>query len=51
MLEQTIKRRLPELDGRLKAAKDAIAELETTNAELRNTAGSQAEALKRPARR
>src|SRR6476619_980136 len=35
-----------ELEGRLKAAKEAMAELEAANAELRNTAGSQAEALK-----
>ena len=46
MLEQTIRRRLPELEGRLKAAKEAMAELEAANAELRNTAGAQAEALK-----
>jgi hypothetical protein len=46
VLEQTIRRRLPELEGRLKAAKQAMAELEAANAELRNTAGSQAEALK-----
>jgi len=46
VLEQTIKKRLPDLDGRLKAAKDVIAELETTNAELRRTAESQAAALK-----
>ena len=46
VLEQTIRRRLPELEGRLKAAKEAMAELEAANAELRNTAGSQAEALK-----
>jgi hypothetical protein len=37
---------LPELEGRLKAAKGAMAELEAANAELRNTAGAQAEALK-----
>ena len=46
VLEQTIRRRLPELEGRLKAAKEAMAELEAANAELRNTADSQAEALK-----
>jgi predicted nucleic acid-binding Zn-ribbon protein len=46
VLEQTIRRRLPELDGRLRAAKEAMAELEAANTELRNTAGSQAEALK-----
>jgi predicted nucleic acid-binding Zn-ribbon protein len=46
VLEQTIRRRLPEVEGRLKAAKEAMAELEAANAELRNTAGAQAEALK-----
>ena len=46
VFEQTIRRRLPELEGRLKAAKEAMAELEAANSELRNTAGSQAEALK-----
>jgi hypothetical protein len=46
VLEQTIKKRLPDLDSRLKAAKDVIAELETTNAELRRTTESQASALK-----
>jgi len=46
VLEQTIKKRLPDLDGRLKAAKDVIAELETTNTELRRTTESQAAALK-----
>ena len=46
MLQQTIKRRLPDLDSRLKAAKKALAELESVNAELRNTVGSQSEALK-----
>lgn len=46
VLEQTIKKRLPDLDGRLKAAKDVIIELETTNAELRRTTESQAAALK-----
>ncbi|MGZ5850271.1 MAG: hypothetical protein ACXWJN_06765 [Methyloceanibacter sp.] len=46
VLEQTIKRRLPDLDARIKAAKEAIAELESANAELRNTVASQAEALK-----
>src|SRR3990172_6150047 len=46
VLEQTIQKRLPDLDGRLKAAKDVIAELETTNTELRRTMESQAAALK-----
>ena len=46
VLQQTIKRRLPDLDTRLKAAKRALLELETVNAELRNTVGSQSEALK-----
>lgn len=46
VLEQTIRRRLPELESRLKAAKDVIAELESANTELRNTVASQAEALK-----
>jgi predicted nucleic acid-binding Zn-ribbon protein len=46
VLEQTIRRRLPELEGRLKAAKEAMAELEAANGELRNTAAAQAEALK-----
>src|SRR4029079_7129427 len=46
VLEQTIRRRLPELEGRLKAAKEAMAELEAANNELRNTAGPQPEALK-----
>jgi hypothetical protein len=46
VLQQTIKRRLPDLDSRLKAAKKALAELEGVNAELRNTVGSQSEALK-----
>ena len=46
VLEQTIKKRLPDLDSRLKAAKDVIAELETTNTELRRTTESQAAALK-----
>lgn len=46
VLQQTIKRRLPDLDARLKAAKRALAELETVNAELRNTVASQSEALK-----
>ncbi len=46
VLEQTIKRRLPDLDARIKAAKEAIAELESANTELRNTVASQAEALK-----
>ena len=46
VLQQTIKRRLPDLDGRLKAAKKALAELETVNAELRTAIASQSEALK-----
>jgi uncharacterized phage infection (PIP) family protein YhgE len=46
VLQQTIKRRLPDLDNRLKAAKKALAELEAVNAELRNTVASQSEALK-----
>src|SRR3990170_501762 len=46
VLQQTIKRRLPDLDSRLKAAKKALAELESVNAELRATVTSQSEALK-----
>jgi hypothetical protein len=46
VLQQTIKRRLPDLDSRLKAAKKALAELEQVNAELRTTVASQGEALK-----
>jgi predicted nucleic acid-binding Zn-ribbon protein len=46
VLQQTIKRRLPDLDSRLKAAKKALAELESVNAELRTTIASQSEALK-----
>ncbi len=46
VLEQTIRRRLPELETSLKAAKQAMAEFEAANAELRNAASSQAEALK-----
>jgi len=46
VLQQTIKRRLPDLDARLKAAKKALADLETVNSELRNTVASQSEALK-----
>lgn len=46
VLEQTIRRRLPDLETRLKAAKDMIAELEAVNTELRNTVSSQSEALK-----
>jgi hypothetical protein len=46
VLQQTIKRRLPDLDARLKAAKKALTELETVNSELRNTVASQSEALK-----
>lgn len=46
VLEQTIRRRLPDLDSRLKTAKEVINELESANSELRNTVNSQAEALK-----
>src|SRR5262245_23404371 len=46
VLQQTIKRRLPDLDNRLKAAKKALAELESVNAELRTTIASQSDALK-----
>jgi hypothetical protein len=46
VLQQTIKRRLPDLDSRLKAAKKALTELESINAELRTTVASQSEALK-----
>ena len=46
VLQQTIKRRLPDLDTRLKAAKMALSELESVNAELRTTIASQSEALK-----
>jgi predicted nucleic acid-binding Zn-ribbon protein len=46
VLQQTIKRRLPDLDSRLKAAKKALAELESVNTELRTTVASQSEALK-----
>ncbi len=46
VLEQTIRRRLPDLETRLRAAKDVIAELEAVNTELRNTVSSQSEALK-----
>ena len=46
VLQQTIKRRLPDLDSRLKAAKKALAELESVNAELRATVASQSDALK-----
>jgi uncharacterized phage infection (PIP) family protein YhgE len=46
VLQQTIKRRLPDLDTRLKAAKKALAELESVNAELRTTIASQSDALK-----
>jgi hypothetical protein len=46
VLQQTIKRRLPDLDSRLKSAKKALAELESVNAELRTTVASQSEALK-----
>ena len=46
VLQQTIKRRLPDLDTRLKAAKKALAELEQVNGELRTTVASQSDALK-----
>ena len=46
VLQQTIKRRLPDLDNRLKAAKKALADLESVNAELRATVASQSDALK-----
>ncbi|WP_434019479.1 hypothetical protein [Methyloceanibacter sp.] len=46
VLEQTIKRRLPDLDSRLKTAKEVINELETANTELRNTVNAQADVLK-----
>jgi hypothetical protein len=46
VLEQTIRRRLPEMESRLKAACEAIASLEAANAELRTTGASQAEALR-----
>jgi hypothetical protein len=46
VLQQTIKRRLPDLDSRLKAAKKALAELESVNSELRSTVASQSDALK-----
>ena len=46
VLQQTIKRRLPDLDSRLKSAKKALAELEAVNAELRSTVASQSDALK-----
>jgi hypothetical protein len=46
VLQQTIRRRLPDLDSRLKAAKKALADLETVNIELRTTVASQSEALK-----
>lgn len=46
VLQQTIRRRLPDLDNRLKAAKKALTELEAVNTELRNTVSSQSEALK-----
>ena len=46
VLQQTIKRRLPDLDARLKAAKKALSDLETVNAELRTTVASQSDALK-----
>lgn len=46
VLEQTIRRRLPELETRVKAAKEAISALEGSNLELRTANLSQAEALK-----
>ena len=46
VLEQTIRRRLPDLDNRLKTAKDVINELESANNDLRNTVTSQSDALK-----
>jgi hypothetical protein len=46
VLEQTIRRRLPELEQSLKAARDVIAQLEAANAELRATGANQAEALR-----
>ncbi len=46
VLQQTIKRRLPDLDSRLNAAKKALTELETINTELRNTIDSHSDALK-----
>jgi hypothetical protein len=46
VLQQTIKRRLPDLDTRLKAAKKALVDLEAVNTELRATVASQSEALK-----
>lgn len=46
VLQQTIRRRLPDLDNRLKAAKKALTELEAVNTELRSTVSSQSEALK-----
>jgi len=46
VLQQTIKRRLPDLDTRLKAARSALTELESVNAELRTTVESQSDALK-----
>jgi hypothetical protein len=46
VLQQTIKRRLPDLDSRLKAAKKALNDLDTVNAELRNTVASHSDALK-----
>jgi hypothetical protein len=46
VLEQTIKRRLPDLEARIKASREAIAELEVAHSELRDTVSSQAAALK-----
>jgi hypothetical protein len=46
VLQQTIRRRLPDLDNRLKSAKKALSELEAVNTELRTTVSSQSEALK-----
>ncbi len=46
VLEQTIRRRLPDLDTRLKTAKEVINELESANNDLSNTVASQSDALK-----
>ena len=46
VLEQTIRRRLPDLDNRLKTAKDVINELESANNDLRNTVAAQSDGLK-----
>lgn len=47
VLEQTIKRRLPDMESRVKASKELMAELEQANAEFRNSLVSQSDALKR----